>query len=136
MRRLQSQGIDVRAMHKGPWFSSIHLQHCLCQVFKLHMNWFKYLRVAYIPLTIFFLNKSGHVIRSIFFILEVSFLAFLAIHTKRKRWPDGNHSILIAESSCVCMPSCRSVDPIFFQTKVPFWDFLKNIKRGVAISIH
>ena len=29
-------------------------------------------------------------------------------------WPDGTHSMLIDESSCVCMPSFRSVDPIHF----------------------
>ena len=28
-------------------------------------------------------------------------------------WPDGTYPILFAESSCVCMPSFRSVAPFF-----------------------
>ena len=40
-------------------------------------------------------------------------------------WPDGTHSMLIDESSCVCMPSFRSVDPIhfFLGVKVQFLAF-------------
>ena len=39
-------------------------------------------------------------------------------------WPEGTHPTLFAESSCVCMPNFRPVNPLFFLAKVPFLSFL------------
>ena len=42
--------------------------------------------------------------------------------------------MLFAESSCVCRPSFRPVTPFFFLAKVPFFGFLGNTERVVAIQ--
>ena len=32
-------------------------------------------------------------------------------------WPDGTHPMLFAESSCICVPSFRSIAPFYFRLK-------------------
>ena len=38
-------------------------------------------------------------------------------------WPDGTHSMLFIELSCVCMPSFRSVALFFFSSKSTIFGF-------------
>ena len=54
---------------------------------------------------------------------------FCFTHKGEEVWPDGTHPMLFAESSCVSMPSFRSVAPFFFLEKVPFSGFFNT--KGV-----
>ena len=81
---------------------------------------------------------------SVFFLfLEVPFLAFFSLtHKEEEEWSDRTHSMLFTESSCVCMPSFRSVAPLFFSRKstifcmflfIYLFIFFFYMERGVAI---
>ena len=58
---------------------------------------------------------------------------FSLTHKEEGVWPYGTHPTLFLESYCVCMPSFRSVAPLFFLAKVPFLALFLNTERGVAI---
>ena len=63
------------------------------------------------------------------------FWFFSLTHKEQEVWQDGTHPKLFEESSCVCMPSFRPVDPFLFLAKVPFLAFYKKkyTERGVAL---